>query len=65
MNKTLKELKDSKEMLEFQIQQLIVEFEEQFEVKVKSINIYKATWRNTFGKELERTSGLSVEIDID
>jgi hypothetical protein len=64
MNKTLKELKNGKETLENQIKQLIKSFEEEFEVEVENINVYKTTWENALGKKYSITSGLNVEINV-
>ena len=64
MDKTLKELKNGKETLENQIQQLIKSFEEEFEVEVENINVYKTTWKNALGKKYSITSGLNVEINV-
>ena len=59
----IEEIKDRKKLLEYQIKELINEFEEKTAVKIENIYLNKDIWHLANGREIIKNE-VSVEINL-
>ncbi len=64
MNKTISEIKATKEQLEDQISCLLMKFEEENEVYISDLSIYPREVCNEYGKTIDRQIGTSIIVKI-